>query len=103
MNKKPVSMLILCTMCWAFGILSILIKTYSIIGYWVLFGFQMACLAGLLITFIWNIRSLRKQEKELEIKIQQNKKEIDEMFVRILSTTYPENLGVIDDVESNEE
>lgn len=65
---------------WVSLIASLIVKEFSNIGYWILFGcWAVFCIANLVYLGFW-WRDIKKQEKELEQKFEEDKKRLEQLI-----------------------
>lgn len=80
MNTKNKIMIMFCILSWVFCAIGILVRSHSIVGWWITFGGQMACLLAIIVIAVLTIIDLKKEEKELETELELHRKHCEELI-----------------------
>lgn len=91
MNIKQKIMVMFCILSWVFCAIGNLVQEHSIVGWWITFSGQILCLLAVLIVGVLNIIEFKKEEKELEKQIEENRKKCIELIENYYKLEEDEN------------
>lgn len=80
MNKKNKIMWILCALNWVFCFIAIAVSPYSSIAWWIMFSLQIVCLVGIIVLGVWSLIDLKREWKELDRKLEEDRKRLEELI-----------------------
>lgn len=80
MNTKNKIMIMFCILSWVFCSIGILVRSHSIVGWWIAFGGNMVCLLAIIVIGVLTIIEIKKEEKELDRQLEEHRKHCEELI-----------------------